>query len=132
MQRKLVTFDFDGTLLDKDNWDDNLAPITGIVNCAKRLTKFCDIAILTTRRDIHMLEVNEFVAKHFAGYNIAVYNTNFLWKAEWLTNNPLPNHFAHIDDNPTEFELWNLPNVEFFMVYDYYKLENKFLAESGE
>lgn len=128
---KLVTLDFDGTLFDGSNLNDELAPIIGIVELAKRLTKICSVAILTTRRNIHMPQVKEFVAKHFAGYDVAIYNTNFSWKAEWLANNPLPNHLAHLDDNPTELERWNLPNVELFMVHDYQKLENRVLAEAN-
>lgn len=113
-----ITFDFDGTLQFRDK------PRASLFGIIKQLPD-CGIKplVFTTRRDVHIPEVKEFLLEHL-GYELPIYNTNFTWKAEYLLSTSFcgleynfngltkDNYLAHIDDNHDELYYWNKCKIQ--------------------
>lgn len=127
---KTVSFDFDGVCVYKDE-----KPRPHVVKIMNELNeKGYRVVVLTTRRDMHLPEVYEFVKN--LNFQCEVFNTNHTWKGEWLmqkiNEDFFENHVAHLDDNFEEFLVWVKQKVEvktgakFFSMGSFHKFEKFF------
>ena len=63
--KPLITFDFDGTLFHQGYFEEKAKPIFHILDIMKQfIADGYNVAILTTRRDIHVPEVKDFVVEY--------------------------------------------------------------------
>ncbi len=118
MVNMYITFDFDGTLQYKDK------PRASLLGIIKQLPNYgIKPLVFTTRQDVHIPEVKDFLLEHL-GYELPVYNTNSVYKAEHLINSSFfgleynfngltkDNYFFHIDDNYDELFYWNKYKIQ--------------------
>ena len=116
--KKVITFDFDDTLCTaspgamvtkaaKEEFPAGIISQVIIEQLELHHQEGDSVNILTTRKDIHMEEVHNFVEYFKLGDILDnVWNTNFLWKAEYITEKGLKID-KHFDDNLVELHYFN-------------------------
>lgn len=92
---KLITFDFDETIQNKGELVPEIAELMW-----KHHSAGDEVRVLTTRMDEWVPDVEEFIEAHSLPA-IGVWNTNFIWKAEWVEKTKTKIH-THFDNNPTD------------------------------